>query len=131
MGDDRSATTASPGDDPLTRTVYEQLKAIARARMAGEHAGHTLQATALVHEVYLRMNRPGIVVLSDRARFFRAAAVAMRQILIDHARGVGRQKRGAGAKRLNVDVLELASESDTDQVLALDEAISRLQAVSP
>jgi RNA polymerase sigma factor (TIGR02999 family) len=111
--------------------VYEQLKAIARARMAGERSSHTLQATALVHEAYLRMNQPGNIDVADRSRFFRAAAVAMREILIDHARGVGRQKRGGGAKRLNVDVLDLAAENDTEQILALDEAICRLQAVSP
>lgn len=125
-----SATTADPGDDPLPSQVYEQLKAIARARMAGERAGHTLQATALVHEAYLRMNQPGNVDLSDRSRFFRAAAVAMREILIDHARAAGRQKRGGDAKRLNVDVLDLAAENETDQILALDEAVSRLHAVS-
>src|SRR3954447_21982542 len=119
MGDD-SATTAGPDGDPLPNQVYEQLKAIARVRMAGERSGHTLQATALVHEAYLRMNQPGSVDPTDRSRFFRAAAVAMREILIDHARGVGRQKRGGGAKRLNVDVLDLAAENDTDQILALD-----------
>ena len=124
--------TAEPNKgDPLTREVYEQLKAIARARMAGERPAHTLQATALVHEAYLRLNKPGNIDVSDRSQFFRAAAVAMREILIDHARGAGRQKRGGGAKRLNVDVLDLAAENDTDQILALDEAVCRLQEISP
>jgi RNA polymerase sigma factor (TIGR02999 family) len=131
MGDGSAETTAGPGGDPLSHQVYEQLKAIARARMAGERSSHTLQATALVHEAYLRLNQPGNIAVSDRSRFFRAAAVAMREILIDHARGLGRKKRGGGAKRLNVDVLDLAGENDTEQILALDEALSHLHTVSP
>ena len=129
MGEE-SSSDSLPGD-ALPQKVYEQLKAIARARMAGERSNHTLQATALVHEAYLRLNAPTPLDPSYRSQFFRAAAVAMRETLIDHARGVGRQKRGGGARRLNVDVLDLAAENDTDQILALDEALCRLQAVCP
>jgi RNA polymerase sigma factor (TIGR02999 family) len=122
------------GDDsssPLLQNVYEQLRSIARKRLAGEQPGHTLQATALVHEAYLKLsNNPSIFRL-ERARFMLAAAEAMRRILIDHARTKKRDKRGgkrvAGKREPLADVADLAQDFDPDETLALDEAICRLQ----
>ena len=86
-GDSQPLVGAHSG---LPLAVYEQLKAIARVRMAGERTGHTLQTTALVHEAYMRLTRAGTLEGNDRPRFFRAAAEAMRHVLIDHARAKGR-----------------------------------------
>ena len=126
---------AGPQDDgQLLAQVYDQLRTIARARLARERVGHSLQATELVHEAFLKLQRHPSLMQSDRARFFHAAAEAMRQILIDHARSKGRIKRGGGMKRTMsdvADVAELAEEQDPDQILALDEAIRRLEAEEP
>ncbi len=127
-------TTAAPaaGDDgQLLAQVYDQLRAIARARLARERVGHSLQATELVHEAFLKLQKHPSLIQADRARFFHAAAEAMRQILIDHARAKGRIKRGGGMKRTVSDVAELAEEQDPDQILALDEAIRRLEEEEP
>lgn len=127
---------ASAGDDAargqLLEQVYEQLRSIARERMAHERKDHTLQATALVHEAYMRL-LPSIEQESspgdwqDRGHFYRAAAEAMRRILIDHARHRGREKRGGSVKRMPINVCDLAAEENADEILALDDAISRLQ----
>ena len=120
------------GVPELTAQVYEQLRAIARSRLQGQAAGHTLQATALVHEALLKLHDHPSLAAGDRAVFFHAAAQAMRQILIDHARAKGRVKRGGGAvKRELADVAQLAVEDDVEQILALDEAVSRLEAQEP
>lgn len=123
----------------LPDLVYRQLKGIAHARMAGERAGHLLHTTALVHEALLKLTQDGQVRLEDRPEFFRAAAAAMRQILIDYARAARRQKRGggggggAGARRVELDLADLhASVSfDPDQVLTVDDAMTRLAAHDP
>jgi len=103
---------------------------LARRRLCGEKDGHTLQATALVHEVYLRLSG-GSACWSDRTQFFFAAAEAMRRILIDHARSRGQLKRGGGRRRLPLNVLDLASEERIPEILALDEALLRLEQMSP
>ena len=121
-------------DGQLLAQVYDQLRTIARARLSRERVGHSLQATELVHEAFLKLQRHPSLMLADRARFFHAAAEAMRQILIDHARSKGRIKRGGGMKRTMsdvADVAELAEEQDPDQILALDEAIRRLEGEEP
>lgn len=112
----------------LLPLVYEELRSLARAKMAGENAGHTLRATALVHEAYLRLAGGENLVWQDRAHFFRASAEAMRRVLIDHARARGAVKRGGGRGRVRIDAAELGVESDPAQVLALDEALSTLHA---
>ena len=137
--------------EALLPLVYEQLKELARHRMADERAGHTLQATALVHEAYVRLVRPndggGDPGWAGRAHFFHAAAEAMRRILIDHARSRGSVKRGgpgagSGAgghgrpsqwQRVAFSVLELADDREQDpaSILALDELISRLEQEEP
>ena len=136
MNDGAAQSPPAPaGEKPvpdLTAQVYEQLRAIAAARLQGQPAGHTLQATALVHEAYLKLQDHPSILGGERARFFHAAAQAMRQVLIDHARGKGRVKRGGGAARRELaDVAQLAAEDDVDQILALDEALRRLEQQDP
>ncbi len=111
----------------LIELVYEQLREIAERRLLDEHAGHTLQATALVHEAYMRVASRLDSQPESRTQFVCAAAVAMRRILIDHARKRGRVKRGGGRSRLPLDILDLASQPDSEEILALDEALSRLR----
>ena len=115
----------------LSRQVYEQLRAIARAKLAQQSPGHTLQATALVHEAFLKLRDHPSLVSAEPARFYQAAAQAMRQILIDHARARGRIKRGGNVRREFADVAELAGEQNPAQIMALDEAISRLEQQEP
>src|SRR5437870_10929605 len=96
--------------DRVAQDVYRQLKSIAHVRMLGERPGHMLHTTALVHEAMLKMTQGGAIALSDRPAFFRAAAASMRQILIDHARAAGRQKRGGAVCRR--EALDLNDMSD-------------------
>ncbi len=121
------------GESPegLYQAVYEQLRAIAQQRLNMEGKGHSLQATALVHEVYLRIADGRKVPFQNRAHFFAAAAEAMRRILIDHARAKKAVKRGGGARREPLSVLDLAVESDPSEIFALDEALSRLEKAEP
>jgi len=111
--------------------IYAELRSLARQRMANERAGHTLQATALVHEVYLKLLGDRRNPWASRKQFFFAAAEAMRQILIDHARARGGLKRGGGRNRVPLSVVDLAADEQIPEILALDEAISRLEKVSP
>jgi RNA polymerase sigma factor (TIGR02999 family) len=127
---------AASGDsaalDRLLKTVYDDLRAIAASRMNRERAGHTLQATALVNEAYIRLLGKEGVKLQGRAHFFRAAADAMRRILIDHARARSAQKRGAGEggrSALHLSGVADLSEANPESILALEEAIVRLESV--
>jgi RNA polymerase sigma factor (TIGR02999 family) len=115
----------------LLPVVYQELRNLARLRMAQERPEHTLQATALVHEAYLRLVGNDPSCWANRAHFFHAAAEAMRRILIEHARGKSGPKRGGGRKRLPLNLVDLAAENDPAQILALDEAISRLEKQDP
>ena len=99
--------------------------------MALERPGHTLQATALVHEAYLRLTGAKNFRFAGRVQFYHAAAEAMRRILIEHARARGRVKRGGGGRRVPVNLLDLAEEADREEILALDEAIRRLEEHTP
>jgi RNA polymerase sigma factor (TIGR02999 family) len=114
-----------PPSEELLTLVYDQLRRVAQQKMAEERAGHTLQATALVHEAWLRLIGDQDVEWRGRAHFF--AADAMRKILIDHARRRGAVKRGGGSVRAITDVLDLASDENIDQALALDDALLRLE----
>jgi RNA polymerase sigma factor (TIGR02999 family) len=113
----------------LIDLVYSELRKIAQNRMAVQEAGHTLQATELVHEAYLRLaGEIGEHNWESRAHFFGAAADSMRRILIDHARKKGRAKRGGGRLRIGSNVLELvAAEDNAASILALEEAFQRLE----
>ena len=118
-------------DAPLLDAVYDQLRAIAKHRLANESPAHTLQPTALVHEAWLKLGGRESVMALDRPRFLMAAAEAMRRVLIDHARGRDRAKRGGGAKRSVVelaDIATLAADADPDQIIALEDAMIALTA---
>jgi RNA polymerase sigma factor (TIGR02999 family) len=115
----------------LMPVVYAELRAMAQARLHQERPDHTLQATALVHEVYLRLVGSEHPPWQHRRHFFHATAEAMRRILIEHARRRGRVKRGGGRSRVPLTALNLAHEHDLDDVLALDEGIRRLEEQDP
>ncbi len=121
---------SSTAPQELLSLVYGQLRAIAQQRMAGERRSHTLQATALVHEAYVRLLGREDVQWADRGHFFRAAAEAMRKILIDHARAKNADKRGGGKAALAIaNVADLAGDGDSSGILALDDAMVRLEQV--
>jgi RNA polymerase sigma factor (TIGR02999 family) len=112
----------------LLPLVYDELRKLAAARMAGERPGHTLQATALVHEAYLRLvDGEQVQRWDSRGHFFAACAEAMRRILINRARDNGRQKRGGGWQRVDLDRIATADGASEDEVVALDEALQRLE----
>jgi RNA polymerase sigma factor (TIGR02999 family) len=110
----------------LLPLVYDELRALAAACMAAEAPGQTLQATALVHEAYLRLIGPEEAHWESRGHFFAAAAQAMRRILVESARSRGRLKRGG--RRVRVELLDVADSlaEDPDLLLSLDELLSRL-----
>jgi RNA polymerase sigma factor (TIGR02999 family) len=129
---------ADLGSDPargneLLPLVYEELRALARARMARERPGQTLQATALVHEAWVRVVGDGQAAWNGRGHFFGAAAQAMRRILVEQARARARLKRGGGREReeAELDRLALAEPGSPEDVLAVEEALARLEAEDP
>jgi RNA polymerase sigma factor (TIGR02999 family) len=114
----------------LLPLVYDELRTLAAARMAAEAPGHTLDATALVHEAYLRL--VGDQQFDGRGHFFAAAAEAMRRILVDHARAKRAEKRGDRAPRADLDPDQLpAGGFDPDRWIDLDEALTRFAAIDP
>ena len=125
-----------PGDpdaaERLLPLVYDELRRLAAQKLAHEKPGQTLQATALVHEAYVRLmgsaDAPGCGEQrwDSRGHFFAAAAEAMRRILIDRAREKRSQKRGGGRKKLDIDALDLATRATPDQLLAIDDALAKL-----
>ncbi len=116
----------------LLPLVYDELRKLAAHRLAGEAAGQTLQATALVHEAYLRLVGPGPGPnWEHRGHFFAAAAEAMRRILVDRARDRRRQKRGGDRKRVRIDLDSLFDAPPDDDLLALDEALAMLAVEDP
>jgi len=131
----RAASGESAAAASALPFVYDELRRIARSRMAGERVGHTLQATALVHETWLKLVGMGAADWRDRAAFYHAAATAMRRILVDHARRRARHKRGGGRARDPATVSGLpAGGIDPDAAitfLQLDQAIARLEAEDP
>lgn len=114
--------------DALLPLVYEELRKLAAAKMARENPGQTLQATALVHEAWLRLGGDDQPEWKNRAHFFSAAAEAMRRILIDNARRKQYVRHGGKAQRVTFDGLELAAGMQDEQLLALNEALDRLAA---
>ncbi len=122
-GDRRAAADLLP-------LVYDELRGLAAARMATEAPGHTLDATALVHEAYLRLVGPADAERWEtRGHFFAAAAEAMRRILVDHARRKKSEKHGGGHRR--IDLPDVPADPEADSLLALDAALTRLAEEDP
>jgi RNA polymerase sigma factor (TIGR02999 family) len=115
----------------LLPAVYDELRRLAAARMAQQPPGQTLQATALVHEAWLKLSGAPDEAWRDRQHFFRAAAEAMRHILIDRARRRLRLKHGQNAAHLDVTDLEIAAPAKEEILLQLDDALGELEAISP
>jgi RNA polymerase sigma factor (TIGR02999 family) len=115
--------------EKVTRLAYEELRRLAHRYMSGQRADHTLQTTALVNEAYLRLvgqQQPNFV---NRSHFLAVAAKAMRQILVDHARATLREKRGSGAKAVELDESAVLSPEPTREILDLNEALEKLAAL--
>src|SRR5688572_14668801 len=124
-GDPRAAAELLP-------LVYKQLRALAGRRMRHERGDQTLQATALVHEAYLRLvDNTRVQLWESRWHFFAAAAESMRRILVDHARRRGRIKRGGALNRIELDDVELTVNGPPDELIALDEALNELAREQP
>jgi RNA polymerase sigma factor (TIGR02999 family) len=130
LADLRGGSSRAAGE--LLPIVYDQLRALARQNMHRERAGHTLQATALVHEAFVRLLGDADVAWDSRGHFYVAAAEAMRRILIEHARSRGREKRGGGRQRVPLTVVDVpAPADDPEQILAVDDALRRLEGEDP
>jgi RNA polymerase sigma factor (TIGR02999 family) len=115
--------------DRLVPLVYDELRRVARRHLQREQPGHVLQATALVHEVYLRLVDVDRMTLKNRAHFFAVAAKLMRQILVDHARRQHAGKRGGGVTIVGLEGASPAAQPPSVDVLALDEALDALSAI--
>ena len=114
--------------EELLPLVYEELRRLAASQMALQPPGHTLQATALVHEAYLRLVGGETSKWEGRRHFFAAAAEAMRHILVDRARRKQRAKHGGDFERLDIDSVELAADLDDEKILMVNEALDQLTA---
>ena len=118
--------------EELLPLVYEELRSLAKARMLHEKPGQTLQATALVHDAYLRLvGGESQMKWDSRGHFFAAAGEAMRQILINRARDKKRQKRGGNRKRVDFDNIQVAMDTPSDELVELDDAIVALESHDP
>jgi RNA polymerase sigma factor (TIGR02999 family) len=117
--------------DQLTPLIYDELRKLASACMRRERPDHTLQATALVHEAYLRLLGQRDAEWHDRAHFFAVAATLMRRVLLDHARKHHSAKRGAAPQKTTLDEGLLISDEHLEDVLAMDECLNRLALIDP
>jgi RNA polymerase sigma factor (TIGR02999 family) len=138
MSDVTRILTAIEAGDPqaakqLLPLVYDELRKLAAQRLAQEKPGQTLQATALVHEAYLRLMKDGhgdkprdSQEFANRGHFFAAAAEAMRRILVENARRKGRVKHGGQLRRVDLEDIQVSEEMPVDSIVALDEALTRL-----
>jgi RNA polymerase sigma factor (TIGR02999 family) len=115
----------------LLPLVYEELRKLARQKMSREKPGQTLQATALVHEAWLRLGGDQQPAWQNQTHFFAAAAEAMRRILIDRARRRGALRRGGRIEKVDLDSIQLAAEADDDQLLAISAALDQLAKHDP
>jgi len=119
-------------DSELVEQLYADLHAAAKRALAGERPDHTLSATALVHEAFVRIAGPRQIAIEERAHFYAAAVQAMRRVLIDYARARSARKRGDGAAKLSLDdPIDLALVHSGSDFLELDDAIERLAARDP
>jgi len=137
-GSSATPESGTPGDaaaarrlDQLFPIVYEELRRISHRALRGERPGHTLGTTELVHEAYLRLAQRNEVALEDRRHCLALAARAMRQVLVDHARRLGADKRGGGAVPLSLDESVLVLQERAGALVALDDALDRLAALEP
>jgi RNA polymerase sigma factor (TIGR02999 family) len=118
--------------EQLLPLVYDELRKLAAQKLINERPGQTLQATALVHEAYLRLvDGNQVQHWNSRGHFFGAAAEAMRRILVNRARDKGRVKRGGQLQRVDLEKIELATDAPNDDLLAIDESIELLAAENP
>ena len=117
--------------DRLVPLVHDELRRLARRYMRQERPGHTLQATALVNEAYVRLIEAKRVRWTNRAHFFAIAARMMRRILVDFARARGNAKRGGGVQKVTLDEAFLVSPQVGEDLVALDEALQKLEAMHP
>jgi RNA polymerase sigma factor (TIGR02999 family) len=118
--------------EQLLPLVYDELRKLASQRLAQEKPGQTLQATALVHEAYVRLvDVDNLPQWSSRGHFFGAAAEAMRRILVERARSKGREKHGGDWQRVDFEELDVTTSVSPDQLVALDDALARLAALDP
>jgi RNA polymerase sigma factor (TIGR02999 family) len=118
--------------EQLLPLVYDELRKLAAQKLAQEKPGQTLQATALVHEAYLRLvDEKEVRRWDTRGHFFAAAAEAMRRILVEHARRKQSQKHGGGRQRIDLDQVTVSAPEPNDELLDLDEALTRLAAADP
>ena len=114
--------------EQLIPLVHAELRRVARRRMGHERVGHTLQATALVHEAYLKLIDIRQVQWQNRAHFFAISSRLMRRLLVDHARARGYQKRGGGARNVTLDEALIVTSEKSGDLLAVDEALEALAA---
>src|SRR5262249_10559671 len=129
---DAAAAGDSHAAAEILPLVYDELRRLAAGRLAAEKPGQTLQATALVHEAYLRLvGGDAAQPWNGRGHFFAAAAEAMRRILIERARGAAREKRGGDWQRVDFEDLDAATSVTPDQLVALDDALARLAVLDP
>jgi len=117
--------------DSLVPAVYGEMRRIADGYLRRERGDHTLQPTALINEVWLRLAKPAQLSFESRRQFFGLAAQMMRRILVDYARVAKAEKRGGAEPTISLDALEIGCAADLDEFLALNEAIERLAAFSP
>ncbi len=121
----------SESADELLPKVYAELRRLASVRMSSEAPGQTLQPTALVHEAYVRITGTGSQKWVDRQHFFASAAEAMRRILVENARRKKRIRHGGGLQRIDIEHVDIATETDGDLLLAVNEALLKLEEEDP
>jgi RNA polymerase sigma factor (TIGR02999 family) len=117
--------------DGLSAVVYDDLRRLAHRQLQQERSDHTLNTTALVHECYLRLVDQNRSQWQDQRHFLAIAATAMRRILVDYARQHQRKKRGGGQRRLSLDDVSIPVEDRADVVVALNDALEKLEAMNP
>jgi RNA polymerase sigma factor (TIGR02999 family) len=128
----RAVGSGGAGVDPtsmsaeMVASMFDELRSIARRRLRGERRDHTLQATALVNEVFLRLFDEALSKWESREHFLAAAAETMRHILLEHARNRGRQKRGGGRQRVPLSLVDVVMESDQSDIEAVEAALQKL-----
>ncbi len=128
---DRAQLGDPKATEELLPLVYEELRKLTAQKMAHEAAGQTLQPTALVHEAWIKLVKPGPSAWNSRGHFFCAAAEAMRRILIDRARRRKRERHGHGLQRVDLDQVDIAATADDHTLLLISDALNKLAIEAP